>query len=621
MYLMYYEDEEGHRVYTLSKVAPDGSPTKSAHPARFSPDDKFSRERVTCKKRAPLRCIVRARDAWRVEAPSGARTAPAGASRPTAVSPRLARGAAEARPAPSGASASDTAMWAPPSGGGAAARAPRGSGRAALPAATAAGAARGGAAAAVRPVPHAAAAAARRRLGHHRGAALARSSGGGGLPPVSALAAPAVEAAAPPVEAVLRGAGPRWAPAARPLEAAAGQPEAQRAWLPDKQLWVPRAAGGGGGAGAAGAAGVCAPPVLRRVYMAAAATRGRKAAMEDRHVLAALDPAAGVTAAAGGIGLQEQVSVAAVFDGHAGYATAAYAAQHIPHLLHEALSGRPAPGRAQGAAAGTRAGRRREGLACARARAPRRPPAAAAAPPRADGPRAVVPRRGVLAPTSALAASFHSFDRWWADARCDPALTEHGWDDSGSTAVVGLVSGQQLVVANAGDSIALLARGGRGQRLSVAHRGDNAEEAERVLTAGGRLVAFRPGATPRVMGSSTQTRFKGSMVTRSLGDFSFKHPQPLISAEPHVAATELRPADELVLLASDGATDVLPDDDMLGTALDAIAAAQEQGTVGGQALAKAAATAIVRAALAAGSTDNITVVSVLLDWGDDYGDA
>jgi H/ACA ribonucleoprotein complex subunit 3 len=33
------------------KVAPDGSPTKSAHPARFSPDDKFSRERITCKKR------------------------------------------------------------------------------------------------------------------------------------------------------------------------------------------------------------------------------------------------------------------------------------------------------------------------------------------------------------------------------------------------------------------------------------------------------------------------------------------------------------------------------------------------------------------------------------------
>lgn len=36
----------------LQKIAPtDGTSTQSAHPARFSPDDKFSRERVTIKKR------------------------------------------------------------------------------------------------------------------------------------------------------------------------------------------------------------------------------------------------------------------------------------------------------------------------------------------------------------------------------------------------------------------------------------------------------------------------------------------------------------------------------------------------------------------------------------------
>lgn len=32
----------------------DGTPTASAHPARFSPDDKFSRERVECKRRFGL---------------------------------------------------------------------------------------------------------------------------------------------------------------------------------------------------------------------------------------------------------------------------------------------------------------------------------------------------------------------------------------------------------------------------------------------------------------------------------------------------------------------------------------------------------------------------------------
>lgn len=54
MYLMFYEDEEGKRVYTLNKVAPDGQATKSAHPARFSPEDKFSRERILMKKRFNL---------------------------------------------------------------------------------------------------------------------------------------------------------------------------------------------------------------------------------------------------------------------------------------------------------------------------------------------------------------------------------------------------------------------------------------------------------------------------------------------------------------------------------------------------------------------------------------
>jgi H/ACA ribonucleoprotein complex subunit 3 len=40
---MYTEDPvTGTRIYTLKKVL-DGTVTKSAHPARFSPDDKYSR--------------------------------------------------------------------------------------------------------------------------------------------------------------------------------------------------------------------------------------------------------------------------------------------------------------------------------------------------------------------------------------------------------------------------------------------------------------------------------------------------------------------------------------------------------------------------------------------------
>ena len=41
-HLMYTLDDKGKRVYTLTKVV-GGAVSKSAHPARFSPDDKYSR--------------------------------------------------------------------------------------------------------------------------------------------------------------------------------------------------------------------------------------------------------------------------------------------------------------------------------------------------------------------------------------------------------------------------------------------------------------------------------------------------------------------------------------------------------------------------------------------------
>lgn len=42
MHLMYTLGSDGKRIYTLKKIA-HGEVTKSAHPARFSPDDKYSR--------------------------------------------------------------------------------------------------------------------------------------------------------------------------------------------------------------------------------------------------------------------------------------------------------------------------------------------------------------------------------------------------------------------------------------------------------------------------------------------------------------------------------------------------------------------------------------------------
>ncbi|KFV59823.1 H/ACA ribonucleoprotein complex subunit 3, partial [Gavia stellata] len=38
-------------VYTLKKVSPVGQPIRSAHPASFSPNDKFSRHLLALKRR------------------------------------------------------------------------------------------------------------------------------------------------------------------------------------------------------------------------------------------------------------------------------------------------------------------------------------------------------------------------------------------------------------------------------------------------------------------------------------------------------------------------------------------------------------------------------------------
>jgi H/ACA ribonucleoprotein complex subunit 3 len=51
MHLNFYLDSDGKRVYTLKKTSPDGNNTVTAHPARFSPDDKYSRHRILLKKR------------------------------------------------------------------------------------------------------------------------------------------------------------------------------------------------------------------------------------------------------------------------------------------------------------------------------------------------------------------------------------------------------------------------------------------------------------------------------------------------------------------------------------------------------------------------------------------
>ena len=60
--------------------------------------------------------------------------------------------------------------------------------------------------------------------------------------------------------------------------------------------------------------------------------------------------------------------------------------------------------------------------------------------------------------------------------------------DSGCTAVVAVLRGRRLYVANAGDSRAVLCRAGRAVDMSFDHKPEDSPERRRIVKAGGRVT-------------------------------------------------------------------------------------------------------------------------------------
>ncbi|KAL5229688.1 hypothetical protein ABZP36_028464 [Zizania latifolia] len=141
----------------------------------------------------------------------------------------------------------------------------------------------------------------------------------------------------------------------------------------------------------------------------------------------------------------------------------------------------------------------------------------------------------------------------WAKSRSgdDPACrcelqTPARSDHVGSTAVVAVVGPNRVVVANSGDSRAVLCRGGVPVPLSVDHKPDRPDELERIQAAGGRVIFWD---SARVLGVLA--------MSRAIGDGYLK---PYVTAEPEVTVTERTDDDECLILASDGLWDVVTND-------------------------------------------------------------
>lgn len=128
----------------------------------------------------------------------------------------------------------------------------------------------------------------------------------------------------------------------------------------------------------------------------------------------------------------------------------------------------------------------------------------------------------------------------------DISMTEEPGNDSGCTAVVALLRGNELYVANAGDSRCIICREEKAIDMSIDHKPEDAPELERITKAGGKV--------------SNDGRINGGLnLSRAIGDHSYKQNKDLdateqmITALPDVKTLTIEPEkDQFMVLACDG---------------------------------------------------------------------
>ncbi|KAJ7966398.1 Protein phosphatase 2C [Quillaja saponaria] len=185
-------------------------------------------------------------------------------------------------------------------------------------------------------------------------------------------------------------------------------------------------------------------------------------------------------------------------------------------------------------------------------------------------------------------------------ASLDPVAPE----TVGSTAVVAVICSSHIIVANCGDSRAVLCRGKEPLALSVDHKPNREDEYARIEAAGGKVIQWNGH---RVFGVLA--------MSRSIGD---RYLKPWIIPEPEVMFIPRAKDDECLILASDGLWDVMTNDEVCDLARrrilqwhkkNGVTLPTERGEGIDQA-AQAAAEYLSNRALLKGSKDNITVVVV-----------
>ncbi|CAA2955861.1 probable phosphatase 2C 76 isoform X1 [Olea europaea subsp. europaea] len=155
--------------------------------------------------------------------------------------------------------------------------------------------------------------------------------------------------------------------------------------------------------------------------------------------------------------------------------------------------------------------------------------------------------------------------------------------DDGSTASTAILVGNHLFVANVGDSRTIVSKAGKAIPLSEDHKPNRIDERKRIESAGGVVMW---AGTWRVGGVLAMSRAFGNRLLKQF-----------VIAEPEIQDQEVDQDLELLVLASDGLWDVVPNEDVIS-----LAQTEEDP--------EAAARKLTETAFTCGSADNITCIVV-----------
>jgi len=206
----------------------------------------------------------------------------------------------------------------------------------------------------------------------------------------------------------------------------------------------------------------------------------------------------------------------------------------------------------------------------------------------------------------------------------------------GTTALAAFIQGNKLIVANLGDSRAVLCRDSKAIPLSQDHKPSLECEKIRITEAGGWITEQKelnlatlyrinpelldesqiPRGLAEMVGFQTVCRICGELsVSRSIGDAEYKgehknelfkrnFTDDLVIAEPQIVIETIGAGDLFMIMACDGLWDVFSSQE----AVDFVRKALQQHTD-----SRAVTKALVNEALRRGSMDNISVLIVFLN--------